>query len=104
MDSDSGEAYLISYRDEEIPDPETGKTYWIKVVTSEAPYGELPTYEEAKAYEEAHPGQMIVGKSPWVSCVSLEPLKHYELIYPSEATGEMPAGTIFYVEIFEYVP
>jgi oligosaccharyl transferase (archaeosortase A-associated) len=110
---DSGLAYVISYRDEERTDPVTGKTYWIKVVTSEAPYGELPTYEEAKAYEEAHPGQRIVGRDPegsdpgtgcFISAVRLEPLEHYELIYPSEITWDMAAGTISYVEIFEYVP
>ena len=106
VDSDSGQAYVISYEERKITDPQTGKTHWIKVVTSEAPYGELPTYEEAKAYEEAHPGQRIVGKSPWVSCISLEPLEHYELIYQSE-TGviQFQDGRIVsWVEIFEYVP
>lgn len=106
VDSDSGQAYVISYEDRKITDPETGKTYWIKVVTSEATYGELPTYEEAKAYEEAHPGQRIVGKSPWVSCISLEPLEHYELIHQSETAviGFKDGRIISYVEIFEYVP
>jgi oligosaccharyl transferase (archaeosortase A-associated) len=104
--SDSGQAYVISYENRKITDPTTGKTYWIKVVTSEAPYGELPTYEEAKAYEEAHPGQRIVGKSPWVSCISLEPLEHYELIYQSTVVliQWQDGRTISWVEIFQYVP
>jgi oligosaccharyl transferase (archaeosortase A-associated) len=106
VDSDSGLAYVISYEERKITDPQTGKTYWIKVVTNEELYGELPTYEEAKAYEEAHPKQKIVGKSPWVSCISLEPLEHYELIYQSGSTIIMweDGSTITYVEIFEYVP
>jgi oligosaccharyl transferase (archaeosortase A-associated) len=104
--SDRGQAWVISYEDREITDPETGNRYVIKVVTSQVLYTGLPTYEEAKAYEEAHPGQRIVGTSRWVSCISLEPLEHYELIHKSDSTvvSWTDGTTISYVEIFEYVP
>ncbi len=104
--SDQGQAWVISYEDREITDPETGDRYVIKVVTSEVLYTGLPTYEEAKAFEKANPGKRIVGTSRWVSCVSIEALKQYELIYKSYSTVVSWADgrTISYVEIFEYVP
>jgi len=105
-------SWAISYRDEEITDPETGKTRWIKVVTDERLFA---TYDEAQAFLAGHPGYIIVGRDPeggspgigrFLSPVPLEALKYYELIHQSESTLiAWPDGrTISYVEIFEYVP
>jgi oligosaccharyl transferase (archaeosortase A-associated) len=102
--SDRAETLVITFEYRWITDPQTGNRYQIKVVTGEFVYGELLTYEEAKAYEEAHPNEKIVGTSPWISCISLEPLEQYELLYKSPSTvvrwGD--GTTVSYVEIFEY--
>jgi dolichyl-diphosphooligosaccharide--protein glycosyltransferase len=103
---DSTETLVISWEERWITDPGTGNRYQIKVVTGKTELAYGLTYEEAKAYEAAHPGHKVVGTSPWVSCIKLEALGHYELIYKS-ATAVVIWGdgtTLSYVEIFEYVP
>jgi oligosaccharyl transferase (archaeosortase A-associated) len=106
VDSGGGQAWVITYEEREITDPETGDTYIIKVVTNVVEYTGLPTYEEAKEFNEENEYMKIVGTSNWISCVVLEPLENYELIYKSYSTVVRWADgrTISYVEIFEYVP
>jgi hypothetical protein len=76
---------------------------------------QFATYEEAVAYLKTQPGAnaRLVGLNPFASCVPLEPLKDYKLVYespwtlfsPTEAPHPLltPTARLPQIRIFEYV-
>jgi len=89
---------VISY--EEKIDPQ-GMHY--KEITSAQPFS---TYEEAVSYvsKQESGNYRIVGANPFISPVPLDEVKHYKLIYQSDASAEQPGvGMVPVIKIFEYV-
>jgi dolichyl-diphosphooligosaccharide--protein glycosyltransferase len=75
---------------------------------------QFATYEEAVEYLKTQPpNSRLVGLNPFASCVPLEALKNYKLVYDSRATLFspeqaphpllMPIGRLPHVRIFEYL-
>ncbi|MFC1902782.1 oligosaccharyl transferase, archaeosortase A system-associated [Chloroflexota bacterium] len=86
-------------------------SYEEKVDRDGEPYKEItgsrsfPTFEEATAYisRQISGNYEIVGNDPFVSCVPLDELEHYKLVYQSEVSAEpLDVEMSKAVKIFEY--
>ncbi len=66
----------------------------------------FPDFEAGKRFvdEQPEPNWRIVGNTHALSCVPLEPLSQYGLVYKSPTTvATTPTENISYVEIFEFL-
>ncbi|MFC1904395.1 oligosaccharyl transferase, archaeosortase A system-associated [Chloroflexota bacterium] len=86
-------------------------SYEEKVDRDGEPYKEItrlrsfPTFEEATDYisRQTSGNYEIVGNDPFVSCVPLDELEHYKLVYQSEVSAEpLDLEMSKAVKIFEY--